>query len=170
LPIVSFDAMLYMAGKSNVKRGAGNDGGKKKKKAMVTGDSVEVPIANGTPSSYVLATVNQNVVPTSNGPMTCPVSSMLVAGTKKTISLLTGRLRPISNALPNSMEAAPPLEQPPASDTPGNHPSKGWMEALQSQGRMDNNEIVKKDIIGFVPNDLFPKLYKGETTVGVLPI
>jgi hypothetical protein len=55
-----------MAGKSNGKRGAGNDGGKKKKKAMVTGADVEVPIANGTPSIYVSATVNQNVVTTSN--------------------------------------------------------------------------------------------------------
>jgi hypothetical protein len=43
-----------MAGKSNGKRGAGNDGSKKKKKAMVTGVGVEVPIANGTPSSYIL--------------------------------------------------------------------------------------------------------------------
>jgi hypothetical protein len=32
------------------------------------------------------------------------------------------------------------------------------MEALQSQGRLDNNKMVKKDIIGFVCNDLFPKL------------
>jgi hypothetical protein len=47
------------------------------------------------------------------------------------------------------VEAAPPLEQTPASDMLGIHPSKGWMEALQSQGRMDNHEIVKKDIIGF---------------------
>jgi hypothetical protein len=63
-----------MAGKSNGKRGAGNDGNKKKKKAMVT-RVVEGPIANGTPSSYVLATVNQNGVTTSNGPMTHPVLS-----------------------------------------------------------------------------------------------
>jgi hypothetical protein len=40
-----------MAGKSNGKCSAGSDGGKKKKKAMVTVVSVEVPIANGTPSS-----------------------------------------------------------------------------------------------------------------------
>jgi hypothetical protein len=90
--------------------------------------------------------------------MTHPVSSALVAGTKKTFSLLTGRQRPISNALLSSVEAAPPLEQPRASDTPGNHPSKGWMVVLQSQGRMDNDEIVKTDIIGFVCNDLLPKL------------
>jgi hypothetical protein len=94
------------------KGGAGNDGGKKKKKVMVTVVGVEVPIANGTPSSYVFATVNQNVVTTSNRPMTHPVSSALVAGTKKTFSLLTGRPRPITNALPSSVEAAPPLEQP----------------------------------------------------------
>jgi hypothetical protein len=74
-----------MAGKSNGKRGAGNDGGKKKKKAMVDGVGVEVSIANGTPSSDVLATVNQNVVTNSNGPMTHPVLSALVPRTKKNL-------------------------------------------------------------------------------------
>jgi hypothetical protein len=137
---------------------AGNDGGKKKKKGMVTGAGVEVQIANGTPSSYVLATVNQNVKTASIGPMTHPVLSTLVPGTKKTFSLLTCMPRPIFNAFLSSVEAGPPLEQPQASDTAGNHPSKGWMEALQNQGRLDNDKIVKKDIIGFVRNDLFPKL------------
>jgi hypothetical protein len=118
----------------------------------------ELSIANGTPSSYVLATVNQNGVTTSNGPMTHPMLSAPVPGTKETFSLLTGMPRPISNGLLSSVEAGPPLEQPQASDMLGNHPSKGWMEALQSQGQMDNDEIVKKDIIGFVRNDLFPKL------------
>jgi hypothetical protein len=101
-----------LAGKSNGKRGAGNDGGKKKKKAMVNGVGVEVSIANGTPSSYVLATVNQNVVTTSNGPMTHPVLSASVPGTKKTFSLPTGMPRPISNALPSSVEAGPRSSPP----------------------------------------------------------
>jgi hypothetical protein len=52
------------------------------------------------------------------------------------------------------------INQPTASvsEQTGDHPSKSWLETLQENGRMTNDDALVKDLNAYVRNSLFPKL------------
>jgi hypothetical protein len=52
-----------------------------------------------------------------------------------------------------------------------NHPCKAWLEMCQLNGRMDNEAIMKKDLMEYVRYELFPKLkfFMGKTQLTYSP-
>jgi hypothetical protein len=116
------------------------------------GDAGSAPVGTATGKSS-----SANGQP--NNAFTPPSNSGQAAVPARQFSLSTGK-----ELARTAQTAAPPsvievgLVNGSVSDATGEHQSKTWFEACQRRGRMDNEDIMMKDISTYVRYELFPKL------------
>jgi hypothetical protein len=75
----------------------------------------------------------------------------------RVFQLQTGRPLMSAASNPPSVVAVVPVA-PVNNEVINDHESKTWFEACQRNGRMDNQEMLTKDISAYVRYELFPKL------------